>query len=93
MTLEQISQIAGIISSIGTVIILAISATVAVLIYRWQRESAKIEAFRRLSEDRWQYNQLVLDLFLNNENLQESVSKSHGCEHLEKQDIIEIKIS
>ena len=61
MTLSEWESIAKIASSVATVLILGVSATVAVFLYLWQRQAARIESIRKMQDNYRYYNQLVLD--------------------------------
>jgi len=60
MNLEQASAVAQIVSSVLTAVLTGVGAYAAWFAYRWNRQNAKIEAQRRLSEDLRHYNELVL---------------------------------
>lgn len=84
MTLEEYAHIARIITSFVSVFILAISAVVAISVYRWYREKEKIDTARKLAEDLRHWNELVLA----NEDLQEIAAATHRWGHLKKEDVI-----
>jgi hypothetical protein len=83
VTLQEYSWVAQIISSIVNILLVGVSTSVAVYVYRWHRESAKVETIRRLSEDLRHYNELVLS----NEDLQELATENHPWGKLQKDDI------
>ena len=86
MTLEDYANIAKIVTSVGTVFILCISATIAFLLYRWQRESAKIDTIRKLHSDLLAFTQLVLA----NDDLQEMEAKNHRWGTLTKKEVVKM---
>ena len=71
--IAQYADIAKIVTSFASVMVLSASATAAVFIYSWQRKSGRIEATKKLNDDLREYNLLVI----NNEELQILESESH----------------
>jgi uncharacterized membrane protein len=83
LTLSDWADIARIVTSIASVLVLAASATAAVLVYRWQRKLARIEATRKLNDDNRAYNLLVIE----NEDLQSLDAQRHRWGQLENSDV------
>ncbi|MEE9337489.1 MAG: hypothetical protein V3U87_05370, partial [Methylococcaceae bacterium] len=83
MTLEDYAKI---VTSIGTILILCISVIIAFLLYRWQRESSKIDTVRKLHDDLSSYTRLVLE----NEDLQELEAKNHRWGALSKEEVVKM---
>lgn len=81
--LQEYALVARIVSGISTVVLLAVSASVTVLLYRWHRESSKMESSRKMNEELKTYTQMVLE----SEDLQELEIKSHRWGKLDKNDV------
>ncbi len=84
MGLKDFAAIAEIITSVATVLILGTSATVAVMLYKWHRDTAKISNNRLLNENLRHYNELMIS----NEQLQDLDIKRHRWGNLEKDELI-----
>ena len=80
MTLQDAAHLAQIVSGIAQVLFLTVSTTVAVLVYRWHRSNAHIEAERRLSEDLRHYNNMILE----DEELQDIEVENHPHGNLDR---------
>lgn len=84
MTLEDYAAIASIIASIATVLILGTSASVALMLYIWHRDSAKAANARILNEDRRHLNELMLS----NQQLHDLEIKRHRWGRLNKDEVV-----
>jgi hypothetical protein len=84
MTLQETAWLAQIVSGAFSIVFVGIMAMVAVSVYRWHRQNAKIETTRRISEDMRHYNQLVLA----SDELQALAIETHRWGTLTKEEVI-----
>src|SRR4051794_38741782 len=84
LTLEEWSWVATIVSSAVNIVLVTVSTLVAVYVYRWHRESARIESSRKLQDDLQYFNALVLG----NEDLQALAVETHPWGSITKDDVI-----
>lgn len=83
MTLSEWADVARIVSSIGTIVILATSVYIAYRVHRWQRDSAKAQAQSQFSEQMRHFNFLILE----SEELQALEAKHHPWGKLSCQEV------
>jgi len=83
MDLETLASISKIVSSIASVLLLGVSVTVGIFVYKWQRESSKISCIQKLHDDLRFYNQLVLE----NDDLQDMEVKLHRWGTITKDEV------
>ena len=83
-TLADYANVAQIVGGIGGLVVAAVSALFAWYAYNWLKQSAKVEARRRLSDALRQYNELVIS----NENIRKYEKAEHPSGDLSDEEMV-----
>jgi hypothetical protein len=84
VSLQEYAWLAQIVSALVNLLLVSISTGVAIYVYKWHREVARLETSSRFQEALRSYNELVLE----NDEMQDLTIQTHPWGSLEKTEVV-----